>query len=135
MSDHVSKEKRSEIMRSVKSTHTKLEDRITKDLWAQGLRFRKNTKTLLGKPDISIKTKKKVVFIDSCFWHGCQLHFKLPKSNLDFWENKINKNIQRDIEVTDFYIAEGWNILRIWEHEIKSDYPATLEKIHLFLRN
>ncbi|MBD2871723.1 very short patch repair endonuclease [Paenibacillus arenilitoris] len=134
MSDHVSKEKRSEIMRSVKSTHTKLEDRITKDLWQYGLRFRKNTKSLPGKPDISLKKKKKVVFIDSCFWHGCPDHFRLPKTNKEFWETKIKRNIKRDKEISSLYLSKNWEILRVWEHDIKFNYPDVLEKIINFLR-
>lgn len=135
MTDHVSKEKRSEMMRSVKSTHTKLEDRITKDLWAQGLRFRKNTNSLPGKPDISVKTKKKVVFIDSCFWHGCPIHFRLPKSNVEFWRNKITTNIHRDLKISAYYTTKNWSILRVWEHDVKNNYSAAIEKIKAFLNN
>ncbi|MBT2574907.1 very short patch repair endonuclease [Bacillus sp. ISL-51] len=116
--DNITKEKRSNVMRAVKSKNTKIEQRVCKEIWKKGIRFRKNVKDLKGKPDISIKKYKIVIFIDSCFWHGCSLHGRTPKSNVDFWANKINKNIKRDAEVNEYYNKIGWNIYRIWEHEL-----------------
>ncbi|WP_342005079.1 very short patch repair endonuclease [Terribacillus halophilus] len=93
------------------------------------MRFRKNVKDLFGKPDIAIKKYKVVVFIDSCFWHSCPIHGNRPKSNSVFWENKLNRNIQRDKEVTNFYLKEGWSILRIWEHDINEDLYNVTNRI------
>ncbi|WP_412728501.1 hypothetical protein [Geobacillus stearothermophilus] len=72
-------------MKAIKS-RSQLEDTVSKALWREGYRFRKNDKTLLGKPDISIKKYKVAIFIDSCFWHGCPLHGNMPESNREYWK-------------------------------------------------
>ncbi|WP_077330083.1 very short patch repair endonuclease [Virgibacillus siamensis] len=134
MSDRISKEARSRNMSAVKSV-SKLEDKISKDLWRKNLRYRRNEKSLYGRPDFSIKKYKIVVFIDSCFWHNCPIHGKIPKNNSGFWEKKLNRNVDRDKEVTDYYLSNGWNILRIWEHELKEDYEQAINKILAFVVN
>lgn len=118
MTDNLDKGKRSEIMRKVKST-SQLEEYVRKALWAHGVRFRKNVKNLFGKPDIAIQKYKIVIFIDSCFWHACPLHGRMPKSNLEYWTKKLERNKERDEEVTNFYLEKKWHIKRIWEHELK----------------
>ncbi|SFB98868.1 T/G mismatch-specific endonuclease [Bacillus sp. OV322] len=134
MADKFSKETRSRIMGSIKR-RSKLEDKVSKALWKKGIRFRKNEKSLYGTPDISIKTFKIVIFIDSCFWHVCPEHFKMPKSNLDFWIKKVNSNIERDKRVTDYYNKKGWNILRIWEHELKKDnFNDTIDALAIHIQ-
>lgn len=135
MADKVPEEIRSKNMRAIRSTHTKLEDMVTKELWKRGFRFTKNNASLKGKPDISIKKYKIVIFIDSCFWHLCELHGHIPKSNVDYWYQKLNRNKQRDIDITSYYKNNGWNILRIWEHEIKEDFSKSIEKIASFIQN
>ncbi|AMX01122.1 very short patch repair endonuclease [Rummeliibacillus stabekisii] len=115
-------------MQAIKSK-SKLEDLVTKELWKRGIRFRKNVKGLFGKPDIAIKKYKVAVFIDSCFWHVCPLHGNVPKSNEAYWGKKLERNQNRDIEVTKYYNENGWRILRIWEHEIKEDLNSVLDKI------
>ncbi len=82
-------------MQSISSSHTKLENEILKNLWKNGLRFRGNVKNLLGKADLAIKKYKLVVFIDSCFWHGCSLHCRMPASNKDYWKKKVERNIKQ----------------------------------------
>jgi DNA mismatch endonuclease (patch repair protein) len=119
--DSVSQEKRSGIMRLVKGRDTSLEKALRSRLWKQGLRYRKNASSLFGKPDISFTSKKIVIFIDSCFWHGCSEHLRMPKSNLDYWTNKIEKNRKRDQAVNMYYRNNGWKILRVWEHRIKNN--------------
>lgn len=99
------------------------------------VRFRKNVKNLPGKPDIAIKKFKIVIFLDSCFWHKCPEHFKRPKSNLEYWDPKIERNVKRDIEVNKFYNDNQWHILRIWEHEFKNNLDATINKIETFINN
>lgn len=134
VADKVSKDTRSRIMKSIKS-RSKLEDKVTKALWKRGIRFRKNDKTLYGKPDISIKKYKRVVFIDSCFWHGCEVHGHTPKSNLDYWINKLARNAKRDKEITKFYLEKGWNIKRMWEHEFKKDnFDSAIDEIANFIQ-
>lgn len=90
-------------------------------MWKRGFRFRKNDKTLFGNPDIAIKKYKLVIFIDFCFWHGCDVHGHIPKSNVDYWTKKIDRNIKRDKEVNAGYIEKGWNIKRMWEHKLKKE--------------
>lgn len=97
MVDTVSKERRREIMQSVRS-QSSLENLVSRELWRRGIRFRKNVRSLFGTPDIAIKKYKIVIFIDSCFWHACELHGRLPKSNQEFWKKnwiETNKEIKR----------------------------------------
>lgn len=132
MADKISKERRSENMRAIRSV-SKLENEVTKELWRLGIRFRKNVKAMLGKPDISIKRYSVVIFIDSCFWHGCPIHGRIPKSNVDYWNEKILKNKERDLRINNYYSELKWNLLRIWEHEIRQDYAGTINKIIDFI--
>lgn len=132
LTDNLNKDQRSKNMRAIKS-QSKLEDKVTKTIWQRGFRFRKNTKNLLGKPDISIKKYKIVIFIDSCFFHGCPKHGNMPKSNQNYWRRKLERNKERDREVTDYYLSKGWNIKRIWEHEIKEDFEPTISEIEQFI--
>lgn len=121
-------------MQAIKS-QSELENSVTKSLWKKGIRFRKNVKNLYGKPDIAIKKYKVAIFIDSCFWHACPIHGTCPKSNQEFWDKKLQQNVERDKKVNDYYEKEGWNILRVWEHEIKKDFDLTVDKIFMFINN
>lgn len=131
--DRHTKEQRHKNMQSVKGKNTKLENNVMTYLWKQGYRFRKNVKDLEGKPDIAIKKYKLVIFIDSCFWHKCSIHYKAPSTNFEFWENKISGNQKRDSFVTEYYKSNNWNILRIWEHELKDDFEKTISKVINFI--
>lgn len=132
MTDVMSKEDRSKTMRAIKSV-SQLENSVSKSLWARGLRFRRNSKNLPGKPDISIKKHKIVIFIDSCFWHGCEVHCQIPKTNKEYWIPKISKNIVRDIKINQHYQSLKWNLLRVWEHQLKNEYEKTIEQIASFI--
>lgn len=134
MTDNLSPEIRRKAMQAIQSKGTGLENKISKALWHMGLRFRRNAADLRGKPDISIKKRKVVVFIDSCFWHGCELHYRIPGTNQEYWINKINRNKQRDLETTQYYQDIGWSILRVWEHEIKKDPQGVVKQIYDFLK-
>jgi DNA mismatch endonuclease (patch repair protein) len=120
-------------MQAIKS-RSKLEDRITKALWLNGVRFRKNVKSLPGKPDIAIKKYKTAIFIDSCFWHACPIHGNMSKSNQEYWIKKLKRNQERDKEINQYYKEKGWFILRVWEHEFKKDFEGTISKIMSFLK-
>lgn len=133
MTDSISLEQRRKNMQAIKSI-SKLEGIVTKELWKKGLRFRRNSKDLFGKPDISLKKYKVVIFIDSCFWHCCPIHGNMPKTNQEFWEKKLNRNVERDKEVNKYYFDNGWNIKRVWEHEIKEDLNKTLNDILQFIQ-
>lgn len=119
MTDIFSKEKRSEIMSKVRHKDSKIETEFRKKLWNAGFRYRKNSSKHFGKPDLVIKRYETVIFIDSCFWHGCKEHGSMPLTNKKFWKEKIARNIARDLEVNDHYKKIGWNIVRIWEHDLK----------------
>ena len=126
--DRITKEQRRKIMSSIKAK-SHLEEIVTKELWHRGVRFRRNVRSLKGTPDIAIKKYKIVIFIDSCFWHCCPEHFRMPKSNLEYWERKLNRNKEHDAVVTTYYQDRNWNILRFWEHEIKQDLNKVVTTI------
>ena len=134
MTDNLTKEQRHKNMTHIRSTNTKIETDVTKALWNLGFRFRKNVKSLPGKPDIAIKKYKIVIFLDSCFWHKCPEHFKKPKSNLEYWEPKIKRNVERDKEINKYYKENNWHILRIWEHECKKNLNETINTLVLFIK-
>ncbi|SED07104.1 very short patch repair endonuclease [Paenibacillus sp. GP183] len=134
MTDNLSSEERRKNMSAIRSTHSKLENRISRALWQRGFRFRRNVKNLLGKPDIAIKKYKIVIFVDSCYWHGCEIHGSLPKSNEDYWITKLERNKQRDLKVTHYYLSMGWSILRLWEHQFKKDcFEQTMDQLCSFI--
>ena len=119
--DRLTPEQRRKNMRAVKNKGTKIETMLQKELWHRGLRYRKNAKTVYGKPDIVFIGKKVAVFCDSEFFHGYDWEIKSKeiKSNREFWIPKIEKNMQRDKEVTDKLTSEGWTVLRFWGNDIK----------------
>ena len=128
MTDKITREQRTVIMKKIKAK-SHLEDSVAKQLFKNGIRYRRNSKRLLGKPDISIQKYKLVIFIDSCFWHNCPIHGNMPKSNIEYWENKLSRNKIRDKEVNDYYKKENWHILRIWEHEIRENPDLIIQNI------
>ena len=129
MVDHVSSRRRSDIMRAVRSKNTKLELLVRRAVWNRGIRYRTNVKDLLGKPDMAIRKLQIVVFIDSCFWHGCSEHSQTPKSNITFWTNKIARNVERDKFVTSEYQRMGWRVIRVWEHDVIHNLDKIVDEI------
>jgi len=131
MADIFTKKKRSEIMSKVKSKDSKIEIAFRKELWRNGFRYLKNSTKYFGKPDIVLLKYKTVIFVDSCFWHGCKKHGSIPKSRKDFWMKKIERNKTRDKEVNRVYKKEGWRVMRVWEHDLKDkDYRFDFDKIN-----
>jgi len=121
MADCHSKETRSYNMSRIRSKNTKPEEIVRKRLFSQGFRYRKNDSRLPGKPDIVLSKYKTVIFDNGCFWHGhagCRC-FVWPKSNAEFWEAKIQGNIERDKANYKVLTNMGWRILVIWECELK----------------
>jgi len=127
--DTVSKKKRSKIMSLIKSKETNLEKSVWGILSKNGIRYRKNSSKYFGKPDIIIAPKKLAIFIDSCFWHGCKKHCRMPEANHGYWANKINNNKKRDKLVNNYYKKTAWRIIRIWEHDINKNYKKLVSKI------
>lgn len=124
-------------MQAVKNKGSKIETLLQKELWHRGLRYRKNVKSIYGKPDIAFIGKKVVVFCDSEFFHGFDWENKQNeiKSNRDFWIPKIEKNMQRDMEVTQKLRSEGWTVLRFWGKDIKNNLQSCADKIERVVRN
>ena len=136
MADTVSKKKRSEIMSKIKSKDSKIEVEFRKAIWKAGFRYRKNPANYFGKPDLVLKKYKTVIFVDSCFWHGCKKHCRLPATNKKYWNEKIERNKQRDKEVNRYYKKEGWQVLRVWEHDLShKNFDKAINKIITFLKS
>lgn len=136
MSDTVSKERRSEIMSHIKSKNTSIELKVRQRLYALGYRYRKNYNELLGKPDIVFIKKRIVVFIHGCFWHGHEIgcrYAHIPKSRQDYWNNKILKTKKRDKEHVKTLVNDGWNVITIWECEIKTNFDSTINRLINFI--
>lgn len=123
--------KRSALMSKIRSTGTMPEQLLRKKLWKAGVRYRINVKTLPGSPDIVVRKKKLVVFVDGEFWHGYNWNIKKKKikTNRKFWIPKIERNMQRDIENTKALRKLGFRVLRFWEHEIKKDLLGCVKKV------
>ena len=117
------KEQISYNMQQVKHKDSKIEVLLRKELWSRGLRYRKNVNRIYGKPDIVFIGKKIAVFCDSEFWHGYNWEERKKdfKSHQEFWIPKIERNIERDAEVTAKLESEGWTVLRFWGNEIKKN--------------
>lgn len=118
-------------MKRVKNKGSEIEILLQKELWSRGLRYRKNVKGIAGKPDIAFIGKKIAVFCDSEFWHGYDWENRKKdfKSNTEFWINKIERNIQRDIEVTNMLKTQGWIVIRFWGQEIKRNVSRCADDI------
>lgn len=121
MTDIYDSEKRSEIMRKVKNRNTIPEKIIRKLLTSMGYKYRLSTKKLHCNPDIVFPSRKKVIFVNGCFWHGhdCK-RGHLPETNTEFWKQKIQKNVERDQTNYNECDKNGWSYLTIWQCEIKS---------------
>ena len=110
-------------MSRIRGKDTTIELLLRRELWSRGLRYRKNVKSILGKPDIAFIGPKVAVFCDSEFWHGYDWDNRKHdfKKNKDFWIAKIERNIQHDSEVNNALRKDGWIVLRFWGKEIKNN--------------
>lgn len=132
MADVHSTKDRSYNMSQIRGKDTMPEKLVRKHLFAQGFRYRKNDSRLPGKPDIVLPKYKTVVFINGCFWHkheGCK-YFVWPKNNAAFWYKKILSNVERDQRNFEKLQQMGWNIIIVWECELKKEVISeTLNKL------
>lgn len=132
MADVHTPEQRSYNMSRIRGKNTKPEELVRRYLFAQGFRYRKNDARFPGKPDIVLPKYKTVIFVNGCFWHaheGCK-YFVWPKSNVDFWKRKINGNIQRDLRNNQLLSEQGWNVIVIWECQLKkSTFDETMQHL------
>ena len=126
------KKTRSYNMSCIKGKNTKPEEIVRKALFSNGFRYRKNDSRLPGTPDIVLPKYRTVIFVNGCFWHGhkgCK-YFVVPKTNTEFWLNKINSNIDRDAIKATQLRELGWQVITVWECELKKDKREhTLENI------
>lgn len=129
--DTHSAEQRRKNMQAIKSKGTKVERNLGKALWEAGYRYRKNSKSVYGKPDFSYKKFKVAVFCDGEFWHGkdwdpqrCTII-----NNREYWISKIQRNINRDIKVNEELAKQGWTVLRFWEKDIKKNLAECVNQI------
>ena len=121
--DVVSPEKRSKIMSKIRGRDTQPELRVRKTAHRLGLRFRLHRRDLPGTPDLLFPAHRKAVFVHGCFWHshsGCKYAYK-PKSNIAFWQEKLQNNVDRDIRVMQELRALGWDVVVIWECQTKDE--------------
>ncbi len=137
MPDVMTPEQRSSCMSHIRSKNTKPEILVRKELFSRGFRYRINVSGLPGKPDIVLPKYRTVIFVNGCFWHGhsgCR-YFVLPKTNPTFWEQKIRSNQQRDTDDKVILESMGWQVLTIWECQLKKDcIERTVSDIVLHLQ-
>ena len=129
--DSLSPEKRSWNMARIKGKDTSIEVKVRKYLFSQGFRYRKNVKTLPGKPDIVLPKYKAVVFVHGCFWHrhpGCK-DATTPKTRTEFWQEKFNRNVANDLRHKEELIQSGWRVFTVWECEITKCFDETMNRL------
>lgn len=137
MPDVHTPETRSYNMSRIRGKDTKPEIAVRKFLFSQGFRYRKNVRKMPGAPDIVLPKYKTCIFVNGCFWHkhdGCR-YFVWPKSNVEFWRDKIEKNVARDQKNYDLLRTEGWNVIVVWECEIKHDFENIMTELTESIKN
>jgi len=136
VTDVMTPEQRRKAMRSNRG-RTAPEKRLASALWCRGLRFftargyeRLSRRRLVGQPDLVFPSQKTVVFMDGCFWHGCEECHDFGTSCNAAWRAKISRNVERDNAMTKALAGEGWRVLRVWEHELKpSSFEHTVDRL------
>ena len=128
-------------MAAIRGKNTKPELIVRKGLWKRGFRYRLNHKRLVGHPDLVLRKYRTCIFVNGCFWHGHEGCSKIPSTNRDFWEAKIRRNKERDIEVQRDLAKMGWHCITVWECELKPKVrEKTLDSLaftlnHIFLQD
>ncbi len=123
MADSLRPEKRSWNMSRIKGKDTSIEIQVRKYLFSQGFRYKKNVKNLPGKPDIVLPKYHAVVFVHGCFWHrhdGCKYAYT-PKTRVEFWQTKFDKNVQNDLLHSSELTAAGWRVFVVWECQLRGN--------------
>ena len=127
--DDLSKEDRHKNMQNIRSRNTVPELLIMNELKRRKVYFAKHVDKIIGKPDIVFRRKKIIVFIDSDFWHCNPKKFIMPATNIEYWNKKLHKNMERDKFVNKILKKDGWKVLRFWESDIKKNKSKVVNKI------
>ena len=139
--DKLTPQQRHKNMAAIRGKNTRPELIVRKGLWKRGFRYRLNHKRLIGHPDIVLRKYRTCIFVNGCFWHGHEGCCKIPSTNREFWEAKIRRNKERDIETQKELAKMGWHCITVWECELK---PNVREKAldslaftlnHIFLQD
>lgn len=139
--DKLTPHQRHKNMVAIRSKDTKPELIVRKGLWYRGFRYRLNHRRLPGRPDIVLRKYRTCIFVNGCFWHGHEGCSKIPSTNREFWEAKIRRNKERDIEKQKALAKMGWHCITVWECELKpSVREKTLDSLaftlnHIFLQD
>lgn len=136
MADRITKEHRSWNMSRIKGSDTKPERMLRSALHQAGFRFRLHDKRLSGKPDLVLKKYKTVIFVHGCFWHrhkDCDKAYT-PKSNIEFWENKFRRTVERDKQQSKELSKSGWEVIIIWECQIERDLSSVVALVRACLK-
>ena len=121
VADVFTKRKRSQVMAAIRSTGNRATElRLAVLFRAHGITGWRRHQALPGKPDFIFRRERLAGFVDGCFWHGCPQHFRLPSDNRSYWKRKIARNIHRDRQTTQRLKKDGWRVLRVWEHALRS---------------
>lgn len=120
-------------MQGNRRTNTLPELQLRRELHARGLRYFVDRPVSAGmsrvRPDLVFPRAKVAVFVDGCFWHGCPRHGTMPRQNQEFWSEKIARNKARDARVTRALRRQGWQVVRIWEHETVETGATRVERV------
>ncbi len=133
--DCMTKEQRSKNMKAIKSHDTKIEVKLRKALWHEGIRYRKNFKVCSCKPDIVLTKYKIAIFCDGDFWHGKTQETYTVKTHAKYWNEKIKRNIERDLENTIELRDNGWTVLRFWESDINKNLDMCVDLVKKYIED
>ena len=123
-------------MSRIRGKDTKIEIWVRKYLFAQGFRFRKNDKRYPGKPDVVLPMYRTVIFVNGCFWHqhpGCK-QATVPKTNTEFWQEKLGRNVSNDEKNEKALRELGWQVIVVWECELERDFEGTMQRVEEKIR-
>ena len=135
MADTIAKELRSELMAKVRSKgNVTTELAMVRIMRLHGISgWRRHVRLLSFRPDFLFRRERVVVFVDGCFWHACPVHGSLPKSNVDFWNSKLEGNVARDRRADRELSDSGWKVVRFWEHSVRKDPSGCAEELAMVL--
>ena len=128
--DRIDAARRSRNMAAIRRRDTAIERSLRSALWSAGLRgYRVDSAKIPGRPDVSCGRAHVAVFVDGCFWHRCPQCYREPKSNADYWRDKIERNVARDRATDEKLLESGWTVIRLWEHEVQHDLGECVARV------